>query len=130
MSHNLYVSSYHTSWVKQFSSSAVSHSTHTNNSCSNDHDASTEATSGKASVAGASTVNVPSQQIVTQLPPLTKPLADMPVLKYATVEPEHSNATQVTVLPNGLRVASERRFGQFCTVGGRLASKTNISVHP
>lgn len=77
-----------------------------------------DATSGKASVDGASTVNVPSQEIVTPLPPLTTPLPDLPVLKYAAVRPEHSNSTQVTVLPNGLRVASEPRFGQFCTVGG------------
>jgi processing peptidase subunit alpha len=25
--------------------------------------------------------------------------------------------TQITVLDNGLRVASEHKFGQFCTVG-------------
>ena len=26
--------------------------------------------------------------------------------------------TQVTVLENGLKVASEKKFGNFCTVGG------------
>ena len=30
--------------------------------------------------------------------------------------------TQITVLENGIRVASERRFGQFCTVGVAIDS--------
>ena len=37
-------------------------------------------------------------------------------LKNADVEAK----TQVTVLSNGLRVASEPKFGQFCTVGKYL----------
>lgn len=61
-------------------------------------------------------VNEPSKDIVTNLPPLTKPLNNMPEVEYAKPLAD-SNVTQVTVLPNGLRVASEPRFGQFCTVG-------------
>lgn len=102
------------SWIKPFSSSSTANNTSTGNVAQQPDE-----TSGKASVEGASTINVPSQEIVTPLPPLTNPLPDMPVLSYATRQSEQSNTTQVTVLPNGLRVASERRFGQFCTVGGK-----------
>lgn len=71
---------------------------------------------GKAS-AGGSTVNIPSEKIVTPLPPLSEPLPNLPPLQYASALPEHSH-TQVTTLANGLKVASEKRFGQFCTIGG------------
>lgn len=82
--------------------------------------------SGKAS-AGGSTVNVPSNEIVTPLPPLTDSLPNLPILKYATVQTEQ-NTTQVTTLSNGLRVASERRFGQFCTVGVVIDSGPRYEV--
>lgn len=54
--------------------------------------------------------------MVTKLPPLTQPIPDLPEVEYAKPLLE-SSATKVTTLPNGLRVASEPRFGQFCTVG-------------
>jgi len=54
-------------------------------------------------------------------PPLTKPLPELPETKYATVKDE-DRASEITVLPNGLRVASETRFGQFCTVGGLFST--------
>lgn len=82
--------------------------------------------SGKAS-AGGSTVNIPSDEIVTPLPPLTETLPNMPILQYATVMPEHSN-TQVTTLGNGLKVASEKRFGQFCTIGVIIDSGPRYEV--
>ncbi|SPP75548.1 mitochondrial-processing peptidase subunit alpha [Drosophila guanche] len=65
---------------------------------------------------GHSKVNTPSKEIVTHLPPLTEPLPDMPEAVYAAPMAE-SAITKVTTLPNGLRVASEPRYGQFCTVG-------------
>lgn len=64
------------------------------------------------------TVNIPSNEIVTPLPPLSEPLLDLPKPIYATVSKEEHN-TKVTTLANGLKVASEKRFGQFCTVGGK-----------
>lgn len=62
-------------------------------------------------------MNIPSTETVTHLPPLSEPISDLPPVQYATVKPEQ-NTTQVTTLSNGLRVASENRFGQFCTIGG------------
>lgn len=60
---------------------------------------------------------MPSTKIVTNLPPLTDSLDDLPEVEYAKPSAE-DNVTQVTVLPNGgIRVASKRRFGKFSTVG-------------
>jgi hypothetical protein len=42
----------------------------------------------------------------------------LPTPVYATLKDEH-HITQITTLNNGLQVASENRFGQFCTVGGK-----------
>lgn len=54
---------------------------------------------------------------VTKPPPLSEPLPGVPKPIYSTARNEDQK-TQVTTLPNGLRVASENRFGQFCTIGG------------
>lgn len=56
-------------------------------------------------------------QSVTGFPPLSQPLPNLPKAVYSDVN-EENQTTQITVLSNGLRVASENRFGQFCTVGG------------
>lgn len=82
--------------------------------------------SGRASV-GGSTVNIPSEEVVTKLPPLSQPLEGLADVRYATVRPEH-NQCQVTTLSNGLRVASEKRFGQFCTVGVVIDSGPRYEV--
>ena len=50
-------------------------------------------------------------------PPLSDPYPGLPAPVYASLKEEY-HTTQVTTLSNGLRVASENRFGQFCTVGG------------
>lgn len=71
---------------------------------------------GRASDPHGTTINVPSKEIVTPLPPLSEPLVDLPPVRYARAG-DQSNTTQVTQLANGLKVASENRFGQFCTVG-------------
>uniref|UniRef100_A0A1S4J4F8 Mitochondrial-processing peptidase subunit alpha n=1 Tax=Culex quinquefasciatus TaxID=7176 RepID=A0A1S4J4F8_CULQU len=71
---------------------------------------------GRASVPDGPTVNVPSKEVVTALPPLSQPVPDLGPVQYARPG-DQSNVTQVTRLSNGLRVASENRFGQFCTVG-------------
>ncbi|RWS03327.1 mitochondrial-processing peptidase subunit alpha-like protein [Dinothrombium tinctorium] len=48
--------------------------------------------------------------------PLSQPLPGFPKPIYATAGKEEHSA-KVTTLSNGLRVASEPKFGQFCTVG-------------
>lgn len=76
------------------------------------------------------TINVPSQDIVTPMPPLTDPLPGTENVQYARATPGRTT-TQVTTLPNGLRVASEQRFGQFCTVGVVIDSGPRYEVgHP
>lgn len=49
--------------------------------------------------------------------PLSKSVPWLPQPVFATSAKQH-NETRVTVLENGLRVASEPKFGHFCTVGG------------
>lgn len=64
---------------------------------------------------------------VTSLPPLTEPVPNLPKPIYSTAKEEHQT-TQVTVLSNGLRVASENRFGQFCTIGVLIDSGPRYEV--
>ena len=52
--------------------------------------------------------------------PLTESVPWVPAPKFASI-PDHQYETQVTVLDNGMRVATEPKFGQFCTVGGKYA---------
>lgn len=54
---------------------------------------------------------------VTSLPPLSEPMPNLPPVTYSLAKSEDA-ITEVTVLSNGLRVASEKKFGQFCTAGG------------
>lgn len=51
------------------------------------------------------------------MPPMNQPVKGLPRPIYADFK-EGDQKTEVTVLPNGLRIASENRFGEFCTVGG------------
>lgn len=49
--------------------------------------------------------------------PLSCPLPGVPKPVFATVDGQEKFETKVTTLENGLRVASQNKFGQFCTVG-------------
>lgn len=78
--------------------------------------------------AGAdSTVNVPSKEVVTPFPPLSEPV-DGPPVTYAKADHPCDGKTHVTELSNGLKVASEKRFGQFCTVGVVIESGPRFEV--
>lgn len=44
-------------------------------------------------------------------------MLNLPPVVYSSAKSEDS-LTEVTTLSNGLRVASEKKFGQFCTAGG------------
>lgn len=52
------------------------------------------------------------------MPPMDEPVPGLPKPIFATLKEEHQQ-TLVTELPNGLKVASENRFGEFCTIGGK-----------
>ena len=60
------------------------------------------------------------RKTVTSFPPLAEPIPNLPKAVYSTAKEEHQT-TQITVLPNGLKVVSESRFGQFCTISGELS---------
>ncbi|XP_019396476.1 PREDICTED: mitochondrial-processing peptidase subunit alpha [Crocodylus porosus] len=49
--------------------------------------------------------------------PLTQPLPGLPAPAFAAVDGQEKFETRVTALDGGLRVASQNKFGQFCTVG-------------
>lgn len=49
--------------------------------------------------------------------PLSCPLPGVPKAVFVAAEGRERFETRVTALENGLRVASQRKFGQFCTVG-------------
>lgn len=53
--------------------------------------------------------------------------SDLPPVQYATAR-SGQEETRVTILSNGLRVASENRFGQFCTVGVVIDSGPRYEV--
>ena len=48
--------------------------------------------------------------------PLSEPLPSLAKATYIAQSGKIPD-TQITTLSNGLRVASEHKFGQFCTVG-------------
>lgn len=56
------------------------------------------------------------------MPPMNIPLEGLPRPVFAKFK-EGDQKTEVSVLSNGLRVASENRFGEFCTVGGKTKIK-------
>ncbi|XP_041974153.1 mitochondrial-processing peptidase subunit alpha [Aricia agestis] len=76
-------------------------------------------------------ISKPSQLLqkesVTPLPPLSEPMPNLPPVVYASAKSEEYT-TEVTVLSNGLRVASEKKFGQFCTAGVVLDSGPRYEV--
>ncbi|KPI93250.1 PREDICTED: mitochondrial-processing peptidase subunit alpha [Papilio xuthus] len=64
---------------------------------------------------------------VTPLPPLSEPVPNLPPIVYSSAKSEDA-LTEVTVLNNGLRVASEKKFGQFCTAGVVIDSGPRYEV--
>lgn len=56
---------------------------------------------------------------MTGLPPLSMSLPNLPKATYSNAK-EENQTTEITTFSNGLKVATETRFGQFCTVGGKV----------
>ncbi|KAI7813031.1 mitochondrial-processing peptidase subunit alpha [Triplophysa rosa] len=48
---------------------------------------------------------------------LSTPLPGIPKPVFASVDGHETHETKITTLENGLKVASQNKFGQFCTVG-------------
>ncbi|XP_018361268.1 PREDICTED: mitochondrial-processing peptidase subunit alpha isoform X3 [Trachymyrmex cornetzi] len=67
------------------------------------------------------------KKTVTSFPSLTEPIPNLPKAVYSTAKEEHQ-ITHITILPNGLKVASENRFGQFCTIGVLIDSGPRYEV--
>lgn len=51
---------------------------------------------------------------------LSNPLPGIPKPVFASVDGQEKYETRITTLENGLKVASQNKFGQFCTVGSKL----------
>ena len=69
-----------------------------------------------------------SPNIITTSPNcLSKPLPGLPTPVYVSTA-KSSDDTQITTLDNGIRVASEKKFGQFCTVGVAIDSGSRYEV--
>lgn len=51
--------------------------------------------------------------------PLSEELPGLPEVVYSKPSP-HDDESKVTKLENGIRVASQNRFGHFSTVGGEF----------
>ncbi|GLV41112.1 uncharacterized protein CBL_04636 [Carabus blaptoides fortunei] len=64
---------------------------------------------------------------VTTMPPMNEPVQGLPTPIYASLKDEHQS-TQITTLSNGITVASENRFGEFCTVGVVIDSGSRYEV--
>ena len=58
---------------------------------------------------------------------LSQPLPGLPQASYVSAN-KQTGETRITVLDNGIRVASEPRFGQFCTVGVAIDSGSRYEV--
>lgn len=50
---------------------------------------------------------------------LSEPVVGLPPAIFSTPDSSASES-KITALSNGLRVASEKQFGNFCTVGGKV----------
>ncbi|KAF6204586.1 hypothetical protein GE061_018746 [Apolygus lucorum] len=70
----------------------------------------------------------PSKSSFSQLP-LSKAPPNLEKAIYADCKSgDQKDRTQITTLPNGLRVASENKFGQFCTIGVIIESGSRFEV--
>ena len=65
------------------------------------------------------TTKSPDISLASKSTSLSEPLPGLPKPVFASVG-SANHETQITVLENGLRVASENRYGKFSTVGGNL----------
>lgn len=60
--------------------------------------------------------------------PLSQPLPGLPRIIYPDVTTSRDSETKVTVMKNGLRVASEKKFGQYCIAGVAINSGSRLEA--
>lgn len=60
--------------------------------------------------------------------PLSEPLPGFPTPIFANVSEKAQQETRVTTLDNGIRAASQPKFGQFATVGMVVDSGSRYEV--
>lgn len=60
--------------------------------------------------------------------PLSQPLPGMPKVIYQEPSASKQYDTKVTVMKNGLRVASEKRFGKYCIAGVAINSGSRLET--
>ncbi|ROL42547.1 Mitochondrial-processing peptidase subunit alpha [Anabarilius grahami] len=59
---------------------------------------------------------------------LSTPLPGIPKPVFASVDGHEKYETKITTLENGLKVASQNKFGQFCTVGSKDTTMYAVSA--
>lgn len=63
--------------------------------------------------------------------PLTQPIPGLPKIIYPEPTASRNAETKVTVMKNGLKVASEKKFGQYCIAGVAINSGSRLeSCYP
>ncbi|OQR77964.1 mitochondrial-processing peptidase subunit alpha-like, partial [Tropilaelaps mercedesae] len=77
-------------------------------------------------VRGCQSKVAPGEVDLTKIP-LTDPIPGMPAVTYAKPSSQ-LDETIITTLDNGIRVASQNRFGHFCTVGVVIDSGPRYEV--
>lgn len=60
--------------------------------------------------------------------PLTKPIPGLPTVVYPDAAATRDAETKVTVMSNGLKVASEKKFGQYCIAGVAINSGSRLEA--
>lgn len=60
--------------------------------------------------------------------PLTQPLPGLPKAIYPKPTASRDAETKITVMSNGLRVASEKKFGQYCIAGVAINSGSRLEA--
>lgn len=58
--------------------------------------------------------------------PLSEPIPGLPTIIYPKPSASRDAETKVTVLSNGLKVASEKKFGQYCIAGVAINSGSRL----
>lgn len=75
----------------------------------------------------AKTDNQLSNQEICKVP-LTQSLPGLPTIVYPKPSASKDGETKVTVMSNGLKVASEKKFGQYCIAGVAIGSGSRLEA--